>query len=831
MSSSDAGIQVTVTPAQSAFFAGETFTVSVTFTNAHRAAPPRSQPRSASAAQTHRRGVQSVSSVPLARPPTSPGSPQTANALTAGFLALEDTPQRKRRGLVGHEGLQNPRVFAVATESSARRRRFTPKSLSVSITANELVERLVGRTGNSTPSSPECEAGGAASLRGSNAPFASHNLSSRARNAALPIHPAHPHARKQSVQDFQAQEVSTPFSLSLDPIAEHSAATPPTPFAPSPLPPTIPVLDNNVHQQRDAFTARQIRPNARLGQSKRSGLANATTDLGLGKPSSIDISGGHQPRSAFSSTFSPPGTEVLLWAYVQLIGRIELDEGVVPFHIVDKLKDGLSANSAVGRGSMDIGSSHSPSTSFLTSVLLQKTPRSPFMRHQRASPSLFSSLPSFGLSSLFSPSRSSPFSSPSVNRDEEDALPTLDLQPSVLAVDLVLSPGESRTYTYTLALPPSLPPTFRGKAVRFNYELLVGTCHTASMTAGISLPSPGIFEEHRKKKVMKIPVRVYNFVSVENPQLCYDLMWSSHADKSIRQGRVDEHVPNMKKTRDMRHSSECKTPASVVAKQLVDEMTRSDRLHFAPEEEELWSCREAVEILTRNSRKVSYDIGKDGEQVAVLTLVKSSYRVGETISGVVEFNNSSRARVLKFSAFLEAHEQLPTAFVNARHLDLRRVHAEYHSTLTTNTAQLPFSLDVPSDASPAFRFAAVDFSEGEGGLRWRVRVCFLVVIAAGLSRHLVPEGYEDDWGTAWRASSTLTPLASRGMPSPSSMTSTPLPGSWNSSAGSPSSGGEARNGGSVDWQEVKAETVECDIPLAIWPGNTLFRPVETIFAA
>jgi hypothetical protein len=46
--------------------------------------------------------------------------------------------------------------------------------------------------------------------------------------------------------------------------------------------------------------------------------------------------------------------------------------------------------------------------------------------------------------------------------------------------------------------------------------------------------------------------------------------------------------------------------------------------------------------------KASYDIAKDGEIVAVLTLVKTTYRLGESVLGVVSFNDeSSRRCVLK----------------------------------------------------------------------------------------------------------------------------------------------------------------------------------------
>jgi len=50
---------------------------------------------------------------------------------------------------------------------------------------------------------------------------------------------------------------------------------------------------------------------------------------------------------------------------------------------------------------------------------------------------------------------------------------------------------------------------------------------------------------------------------------------------------------------------------------------------------------------------VSYDIEKDGAKVAVLTFVKSAYRLGETILGVVDINfPGGRTKVLKASGCL-----------------------------------------------------------------------------------------------------------------------------------------------------------------------------------
>ena len=43
---------------------------------------------------------------------------------------------------------------------------------------------------------------------------------------------------------------------------------------------------------------------------------------------------------------------------------------------------------------------------------------------------------------------------------------------------------------------------------------------------------------------------------------------------------------------------------------------------------------------------VSYDINKDGFRIATLTLVKSAYRLGDTVTAMITLNNG-KARVLR----------------------------------------------------------------------------------------------------------------------------------------------------------------------------------------
>lgn len=131
----DSAVRVVVTPSQSSYFAGEPFSVTITLTNTRSPESGPSRPHS------HKRGAHSISSAPLARPPTSPGTPRTAipNFLTQPRNG-EDPHVRK--GLIGRpEG--TPKVTdELPNLIEQRRKRLLNKSLSVSIAPHELEAQL-----------------------------------------------------------------------------------------------------------------------------------------------------------------------------------------------------------------------------------------------------------------------------------------------------------------------------------------------------------------------------------------------------------------------------------------------------------------------------------------------------------------------------------------------------------------------------------------------------------------------------------------------------------------------------------------------------------------
>jgi hypothetical protein len=233
----------------------------------------------------------------------------------------------------------------------------------------------------------------------------------------------------------------------------------------------------------------------------------------------------------------------------------------------------------------------------------------------------------------------------------------------------------------------------------------------------------------------------------------------------------------------------------------------------------------------------------------------------------------------KLSAMLEAHETLPPTISSpstARHL--RRVHAEHYSSFTLNTRRTTFSLDIPSDASPAFQIcigapssSSSHASGGGGGLEWKVRLCLLVAVAAESShpgtegvrmKTLVRDGPRGAWGSSWRAPDHVAPLEKPDRAQQQRTTTK----SWAELLASPllllsashdegdgyvdgEEGGMGEGGydgikpdlaggvgvgvdyggGEEGWREVRLETVECEVPIKVWPGNTAFKATDVVF--
>lgn len=91
-------------------------------------------------------------------------------------------------------------------------------------------------------------------------------------------------------------------------------------------------------------------------------------------------------------------------------------------------------------------------------------------------------------------------------------VPLLSTPQSILFVDLKLAPGESKSYTYTFTLPRGLPPSHKGRVMKVNYHLTIGTQRPGSTSQSV--------------KSVIVPFRVFG--SVTSKYSLFILLFNEH---------------------------------------------------------------------------------------------------------------------------------------------------------------------------------------------------------------------------------------------------------------------------------------------------------------
>lgn len=256
----------------------------------------------------------------------------------------------------------------------------------------------------------------------------------------------------------------------------------------------------------------------------------------------------------------------------------------------------------------------------------------------------------------------------------------------------------------------------------------------------------------------------------------------------------------------------------------------------------------------------TFDIAKSGDLVAVLTLPKTTFRLGESILGVVDINHplsnrhGSGRRVLKMSALLESHETIPTALLPlsprgglSPQPRLIKVHAEYHAGYTPFNTRMSFEMDVPGDVTPGYTFTAEpkgnDGATGQsrddqrakqrhaqdnhvrrnvhhddeeedpnepGGLSYSLRLAFLV--ASPPSEEGLPPGHRHGSGA-----SSVVPNAKDGDNGFFTATDGLAPVVPVLRRTVADEGDKAKMD-LVGYDEMAVETVQCEIPVRVLPG-------------
>ena len=85
------------------------------------------------------------------------------------------------------------------------------------------------------------------------------------------------------------------------------------------------------------------------------------------------------------------------------------------------------------------------------------------------------------------------------------SIPILSTPQSILFVDLRLGPGESKSYNYSHPLPRGIPPSYKGRAIKISYNLIVGTQRASDLT-----------QQHQVQHA-DIPFRILPSVNSKSP--------------------------------------------------------------------------------------------------------------------------------------------------------------------------------------------------------------------------------------------------------------------------------------------------------------------------
>ncbi|CEP14982.1 hypothetical protein [Parasitella parasitica] len=313
-------------------------------------------------------------------------------------------------------------------------------------------------------------------------------------------------------------------------------------------------------------------------------------------------------------------------------------------------------------------------------------------------------------------------------REFHDSVPVFSTPPSILFVDLHLAPGETVKYSYKLQLPKNIPPTHKGKSIKFNYSLVIGT----QRSGGSSVKQTAI-----QGHVVQIPFRVFNHVSEDGSRPVYDLMSPeiSYTDQAIIDSIPMKSSPTNEKTRkpitEKTKTVQSKARADFLdyidgllektaCNKSVDKIMQkeNDLYEHDQDTDEIdnmkgWSCRQNISHISNttviNAEIATFDICKSNKRVAQLHLMKTLFRLGEPIQGIIDFEGAV-IPTFQVSIYLESNEVVDDSIASRQPQYIARVsrkrHAEHHSFCRYDK-RVSFSLNVPASESPEFYTSAM----------------------------------------------------------------------------------------------------------------------------
>lgn len=153
-----------------------------------------------------------------------------------------------------------------------------------------------------------------------------------------------------------------------------------------------------------------------------------------------------------------------------------------------------------------------------------------------------------------------------------------------------------------------------------------------------------------------------------------------------------------------------------------------------------------------------FEIARNGRKVATLTLSRPAYKLGETITAVINFNNAE-IPCYHIHTSLETSETIDSALAlrspASIHRATRRIHS-HHSESTIFSKRVTLTPTIPATASPEFSTSGIAVS-------WSLRIEFITPIlshSVDMGEHFKNEDLlemtsNDSRGEIWEAKQGL----------------------------------------------------------------------------
>ncbi|KAK7553620.1 Rgp1-domain-containing protein [Phyllosticta citricarpa] len=338
------------------------------------------------------------------------------------------------------------------------------------------------------------------------------------------------------------------------------------------------------------------------------------------------------------------------------------------------------------------------------------------------------------------------------------AVPLLSTPQSILFVDLKLAPGESKSFKYTFTLPRGLPPTHKGRAIKVNYHLSIGTQRPGTAAQAV--------------RSVNVPFRVFGSVTNRGEILGHDLMSpyvylrdqatvltigdsKPSGKRSLSNGKktlgetsealeeFDAYVNNLLETAQQTARGGLLSPTAFPNQQ--------GRRRSTVEDSPASSMKEAIDFAilrsnlssatTSNKSPNRFSIARNGRNVAVIKLARPAYRLGETISLVIDFAQND-VPVFAVAVSLESSERVDPAIALRSAASIHRATRKTHASFAENTLysrRVAFAPTVPPNASPEFVTSGVS-------LEWKLRFEFVTPRSSTMDIHGAPLDLREETG-------------------------------------------------------------------------------------